>query len=147
MGESVHKNRISSIHQSLDPVYALFQEKHGSVRLLQHLIFPLKKCKIDITKYGANDSCLDHTNPDIFQTAYCISFFSHTNRPSVHTKPVKPLIDPLEICVKKYAVFKNYISGLELRGSQSEINPFPWCGSEYSTLWADHCVWVAKVPL
>ena len=76
MGESVHKNRISSIHQSLDPVYALFQEKHGSVRLLQHLIFPLKKWKIDITKYGANVSGLDHTNPDIFQTAYSIFFFT-----------------------------------------------------------------------
>lgn len=75
MGESVHKNRISSIHQSLDPVYALFQEKHGSVRLLQHLIFPLKKCKNDITKYGANVSGLDHTNSDIFQTAYRILLF------------------------------------------------------------------------
>lgn len=81
MGESVHKNRISSIHQSLDPVFVLFQEKHGSVRLLQHLTFPLKKCKIDVTKYGANDSSLDHTIPDIFQTAYRILLllllFSH----------------------------------------------------------------------
>ena len=54
----------------------------------------------------------------------------------MHTKPVNPLIDPLEICVKKYVVLKNYISGLELTGSQSEINPFRWCDSEYGTLWA-----------
>jgi len=72
---------------------------------------------------------------------YCYYYYFHTNRPSVLTKPVNPLIDPLEIRVKKYAAFF-----LELTGSRSEINPFWWFGSEYGTLWACHCVWVAKIP-
>ena len=38
------------------------------------------------------------------------------------------------------------LSGLVLTESQSVINRFWWCGSEYGTLWAGHCVWVAKVP-
>ena len=59
---------------------------------------------------------------------------------------MNPLIDPLEMRVKKYAVLKKYASGLELTGPQSEINPFWWCGSEYGTLWAGQCVWVAKIP-
>ena len=118
MGESVHKNRISSIHQSLDPVYAHFQEKHGSVRLLQHLIFPLKKCKIDITKYSANDSGLVDTNPDIFQTA-CRIFFSHQSAFCAHETSESVYWSAWNSC-KKYAASK--IPGLVLTGSQSVIN-------------------------
>ena len=42
-----------------------------------------------------------HTNPDIFVIAY---FLFYTNGPLVHTNPLNPLIHPVPILRKNFAV-------------------------------------------